>query len=291
MRTIALMDLLFALINTPSQLTYLRGKGIGILKRNIFAENVLDKFKQELEIICNKELSQKTQMCDKHEEELMNLEIEKLITDIVSACKDTKTMIDAVGASLLTELKSKINTLKMKVESERIQKIEKLQEILAALHGPTQLYLQMKRLLDSHLNPVHFLKEDKQLRGEVARFSQQEALPQIPKEGSISVSHYFKELVKGIDMKDFVSSETNDLLLKSAEEHDAWMSSCSNLNVPSADAPDEIIHKIILSLGFKRKEADTSYDEYESFLSTSSTSNCIDPAQEMEVLPLDGIDV
>ncbi|XP_060712019.1 tripartite motif-containing protein 54-like [Hemiscyllium ocellatum] len=330
------------------KLTYLRGKGIGILKRNIFAENVLDKFKQELEIICNKELSQKTQMCDKHEEELMNLmclhddmpicsicklfgdhkshnvaklsdvyqqrkkcftedmkslhmrsenasgtiqEIEKLITDIVSACKDTKTMIDAVGASLLTELKSKINMLKMKVESERVQKIEKLQEILAALHGPTQLYLQMKRLLDSHLNPVHFLKEDKQLRGEVARFSQQEALPQIPKEGSISVSHYFKELVKGIDMKDFVSSETNNLLLKSAEEHDAWMSSCSNLNVPSAEALDEIIHKIILSLGFKSKEADTSYDEYESFLSTSTTSNCLDPAQEMEVLPLDGIDV
>ncbi|XP_072346494.1 tripartite motif-containing protein 54-like [Scyliorhinus torazame] len=330
------------------KLTYLRGKGIGILKRNIFAENVLEKFKQELEMICSKELSQQTQMCEKHKEELMNLmclhddmpicsicklfgdhqchsvailsdvyqqrkkcftedmkslhmrsesasrtiqEIEKLMNDTVSACKDTKTMIDAVGASLLTELKSKINMLKMRVENERVQKMERLQETLAALHGPTQLYLQMKCLLDSHLNPAHFLKEDKLLRCEVARFAQQEGLPQVPKEGSISVSQYFKELVKGIDMKDFVSSETNKLLLRSAEEHDAWMSSCSNLNVPSAEDLDDIIHKIICSLGFKSKEAEESYDEYESFLSTASANNCLETAQEMEGLSVDRIDL
>ncbi|GCB80000.1 hypothetical protein scyTo_0017059 [Scyliorhinus torazame] len=200
-------------------------------------------------------------------------------------------MIDAVGASLLTELKSKINMLKMRVESERVQKMERLQETLAALHGPTQLYLQMKCLLDSHLNPAHFLKEDKLLRCEVARFAQQEGLPQVPKEGSISVSQYFKELVKGIDMKDFVSSETNKLLLRSAEEHDAWMSSCSNLNVPSAEDLDDIIHKIICSLGFKSKEAEESYDEYESFLSTASANNCLETAQEMEGLSVDRIDL
>ncbi|XP_051900025.1 E3 ubiquitin-protein ligase TRIM63-like [Pristis pectinata] len=326
-----------------THLTYLRGRGIAILKRNIFAENVLEKFKQELKMMCSKEQRQQTQTCEKHEEELVNLmclqddvpicsicklfgdhqchdvaklsdvyqerkkrftedmeslhirnesisgtiqEIEKHINDTVSSCKDVKAMIDAVGASLMMQLKSKIDALQMEVDSERVQRIEKLQEILADLHGPTQLYLQMKQLLDSHLNAAHFLRQDKPLRAEADRLAQ-EVLPQIPKEGSISVARYFKELVKGIDMKDFSSPGMNKALLKSRGEVGAWVSACSTLNIPPANDLDQVIHKIMCNLGFKG----SGTDECEFFLSTSSASHCINTPQEMEELPVERTDL
>ncbi|XP_078286982.1 tripartite motif-containing protein 54-like [Rhinoraja longicauda] len=322
-------------------LTYLRGRGIAILKRNIFAENVLEKFKQELEMICNKEQTQQTQMCAQHDEELVNLmclqddmpicsicklfgdhqchdvakladiyrerkkcfadamkslntrnesvsgtiqqEIEKQINDTVSSCKDAKTMIDVVGATLLRHLKSKINALKMEVDSERVQKIERLQEVLAALHGPSQLYLAMKRLLDSHLNAAHFLKEEKALRAEAGKLAQ-ELPPQVPEEGCISVARYFKELVKGIDMKDFSFSGVSTIPPKSGEEIGAWVSACSTLSSSPADDLDQVIHQIMYNLGFKSSWAE-EYEEYESFLATPSTSHCMNGPQEMDGMP------
>ncbi|XP_055519689.1 E3 ubiquitin-protein ligase TRIM63-like isoform X2 [Leucoraja erinacea] len=325
-------------------LTYLRGRGIAILKRNIFAENVLEKFKQELEMICNKEHSQ--QMCEKHDEELVNLmclqddmpicsicklfgdhqchdvakladiyqerkmcftdtmkslntrnesvsgtiqEIEKQINDTVTSCKDAKTMIDVVGATLMRHLRSKINALKVEVDGERVQKIEKLQEMLATLHRPSQLYLQMKRLLDTHLNTAHFLKEEKPLRAEAGRIAQEPPL-QTPEEGCISVARYFKELVKGIDMKDFSFSGMNRIQLNSGEEIGTWVSACSTLSASPADELDQVIHQIMYNLGFKSSWTD-EYEEYESFLATTSASHCINGPQEMDGMPMERTDL
>ncbi|XP_069765092.1 uncharacterized protein [Narcine bancroftii] len=265
--------------------THLRGRGIAILKRNIFAENVLGKFKQEVEKMSCKEEKQQAQMCEKHEEELVNLEVEKQLHNNESSCRITRLMIDAVGGSLLEQLKSKMDTLKLEVESEKARKAEKLQGLLATLNGPPQLYLQMKRLLDSHLSAAHFLREDKLLRAEVDRLSW-EVLPQVAKGGSgISTGHYFKELLKGIDVKDFSTLGARSALL---EEMGAWASTCSNPYTSPDDNLDQVIHKIMLNLGVKGSGTDEDED-YESFLSSSSHFN--NTSQELEEEPMERIDL
>lgn len=46
----------------------MRSKGINGIKRNLFAENVLDKLRQEIEKLAKKELVKK-EVCPKHKEE------------------------------------------------------------------------------------------------------------------------------------------------------------------------------------------------------------------------------
>lgn len=54
--------------NPLFQVTHLRNKGINGIKRNLFAENVLDKLRQEIEKMAKEQLIQKD-MCPKHKEE------------------------------------------------------------------------------------------------------------------------------------------------------------------------------------------------------------------------------
>ncbi|XP_069765091.1 tripartite motif-containing protein 54-like isoform X2 [Narcine bancroftii] len=212
-------------------------------------------------------------------------EVEKQLHNNESSCRITRLMIDAVGGSLLEQLKSKMDTLKLEVESEKARKAEKLQGLLATLNGPPQLYLQMKRLLDSHLSAAHFLREDKLLRAEVDRLSW-EVLPQVAKGGSgISTGHYFKELLKGIDVKDFSTLGARSALL---EEMGAWASTCSNPYTSPDDNLDQVIHKIMLNLGVKGSGTDEDED-YESFLSSSSHFN--NTSQELEEEPMERIDL
>lgn len=54
------------------QVIYLKGRGIKELQRNILVENILEKFKEEREILQTKEQNELAQMCEKHGE-IMNL--------------------------------------------------------------------------------------------------------------------------------------------------------------------------------------------------------------------------
>ncbi|XP_059807337.1 uncharacterized protein LOC132381788 [Hypanus sabinus] len=209
-------------------------------------------------------------------------EIEKHINSTVLSCMDVKEMIDTVGKILLRQLKSRINSLKMEVDNKSVQRTGELQEVLAALQRPTQLYLQMKQLLDSHPNAVHFLREDKPLRAEADKLAH-EVLPQAPMEGNISVAYYLRELVKGINIKDFSSSGMNNVPLESREAINAWVSICSDLNTLPTDDLDQVIRRIMCSLGFK--------DKNESLLSMASASYCVNSAQQMEELPAERTDV
>ncbi|KAJ8784912.1 hypothetical protein J1605_007798 [Eschrichtius robustus] len=47
---------------------YLRGRGTNGLQRNILAENILEKFKEELEMLHTKDQNQLAQTCEKHGE-------------------------------------------------------------------------------------------------------------------------------------------------------------------------------------------------------------------------------
>ena len=46
----------------------MRGRGTNGLQRNILAENILEKFKEELEMLHTKEQNQLAQTCEKHGE-------------------------------------------------------------------------------------------------------------------------------------------------------------------------------------------------------------------------------
>ncbi|CAI9171225.1 unnamed protein product [Rangifer tarandus platyrhynchus] len=72
---------------------YLRGRGIDKLQRNILAENILEKFKEELETLRTKEQNQLAQTCEKHGEtvNLMCLSDEEPICGICKLFGDHKS--------------------------------------------------------------------------------------------------------------------------------------------------------------------------------------------------------
>uniref|UniRef100_A0A8C2RVI2 Tripartite motif-containing protein 54 n=1 Tax=Capra hircus TaxID=9925 RepID=A0A8C2RVI2_CAPHI len=72
---------------------YLRGRGTNGLQRNILAENILEKFKEELETLHTKEQNQLAQTCEKHGESvnLMCLSDEEPICGICKLFGDHKS--------------------------------------------------------------------------------------------------------------------------------------------------------------------------------------------------------
>ncbi|KAM9206547.1 LOW QUALITY PROTEIN: uncharacterized protein PS065_014584 [Dugong dugon] len=65
---------------------YLRGRGTNGLQRNILAENILEKFKEEVETLHTKEQNQLSQMCEKHGE-ITNLMCVSTEETICRMCK------------------------------------------------------------------------------------------------------------------------------------------------------------------------------------------------------------
>ncbi|XP_061282236.1 tripartite motif-containing protein 54-like isoform X3 [Bos javanicus] len=75
------------------EVIYLRGRGTNGLQRNILAENILEKFKEELETLHTKEQNQLAQTCEKHGESvnLMCLSDEEPICGMCKLFGDHKT--------------------------------------------------------------------------------------------------------------------------------------------------------------------------------------------------------
>ncbi|XP_029453367.1 tripartite motif-containing protein 54 [Rhinatrema bivittatum] len=316
---------------------HLRGKGANGLQRNILAENILEKFKDELAHLRAKEENQLLQTCEKHGE-IMNLmclnddepicasckifgdhephkvakisdtyaarkicltedlqlvlqksestitatkETEKLINELTSTTEDTKTMIDTIGISLLNEIKYRIVALKIKLDYEHSSKLRKLKLAVNELEAPKNLYQQMKTLLDQHANSVQFLKEDKKLRAKMEKLTKSSFLPKVPENDSISPHQYLEELIKGIHIRDFVSSETDKLLSKTAEMYDAWRAGCPPSSNSSEEMLDEVFCKTVLGLLWKSNKIVTDNCRNVSLSAYISASDNNDSAKEV----------
>ncbi|MGH0136893.1 UNVERIFIED_CONTAM: hypothetical protein FKN15_019570 [Acipenser sinensis] len=214
-------------------------------------------------------------------------ELEKLQDQLLSTAEETKAMINAVGDSLLMEIQFKVSSLKMKVDKESAEKCNELQSALEDLQGSRRLYMKMKSLLEEHINPIQFLKEDKQLKIEVAKlFKEDRPLP-VPKRDNISVGQYIEELIKGIDIKQVAISKADDLLVKVGDEYAAWSSSCSNVDTSSYDGLDQMIRKMMSSLTLKSSDANSSLSwECPSPYSTSGSSEDSYSPEEVKVITI-----
>ncbi|KAK6480755.1 tripartite motif-containing protein 54-like [Huso huso] len=214
-------------------------------------------------------------------------ELEKLQDQLLSTAEETKAMISAVGDSLLMEIRFKVSSLKMKVDKESTEKCNELQSALEDLQGSRRLYMKMKSLLEEHINPIQFLKEDKQLKIEVAKLFEEDRPLPVPKRDNISVGQYIEELIKGIDIKQVAISKADDLLVKVGDEYAAWSSSCSNVDTSSYDGLDQMIRKMMSSLTLKSSDANNSLSwECPSPYSTSGSSEDSYSPEEVKVITI-----
>lgn len=135
-------------------------------------------------------------------------------------------MIDAVGASLLKEIRKRMLELKAKLGKDYSAKLEMLQLVENELQVPSHLHHQMKTLLEKHSNSVCFLQEDKLLRSKIEKFiegnpckgnSSNDPLQEDTKYYYISVGQYFKDLMRGIHVTNDNSTNSEDTLASSSE--------------------------------------------------------------------------
>ncbi|XP_049626864.1 tripartite motif-containing protein 54-like [Suncus etruscus] len=249
------------------QVIYLKERGIKELQRNILAENILEKFKEEREILHTKEQNELAQMCEKHGE-IMNLiclseeepicgtcklfgdhklhqvakisdtcaerkislatdlqlllqesdraaqairDTEQLMWALSSNATDVQAMLDTIGDSLLSGISRRLAALRQQLEQELDSKLEKLQLVANEQRAPQHLYQQMKGLLQHPGNDVQFLQEHKRLKAEMERLVGNSVVPQVPPKDSISIRHYYQELIKGIDIRAFMLPD-NDIM-------------------------------------------------------------------------------
>ncbi|KAM6413704.1 tripartite motif containing 13-like [Rhynochetos jubatus] len=205
---------------------YLRGRGIVGLLRNNLVESILEKFKYELENICTQERRQLSETCEEHGEN-MNL---MCLTDdepICAICKLFGKHKDhkAAKVSEAYSERKKAFTKKLHLICKKYEeatsdslhhdystKLEKLQAVSNEAKASGQLYQQMKTLLEQHENSVQFLQGDKKLKQTIEKVLEGKASYQDPQEHKISVPQYFEEHIKGINIKDYLSTTCKVML-------------------------------------------------------------------------------
>ncbi|XP_066469064.1 tripartite motif-containing protein 54-like [Tiliqua scincoides] len=165
-------------------------------------------------------------------------EIEKMIGELTSTIADVKVMIEAVGTSLLKGIRWRMTELKEKLGKDYSSKVEKLQLLANELQVPRHLYHQMKTLLEQHSNLVHFLQEDKILRCKLEKILEENTLQQDPKDYHISVGQYFKDLIRGIHITDYISSNSDEMIANSGEVSETSRSECPAFSF-SNEMPNE----------------------------------------------------
>lgn len=135
-------------------------------------------------------------------------------------------MIEAVGASLVKGIQWRIAELKAKLCNDYSAKVGELQLVANELQVPKHLYHQMKTLLEQHSNSVHFLQEDKILRGTIEKLLHGNSLQQQVKDYHISIGEYFKDLINGIHINSYISSNVEELLASSSDSPDTFRPEC-----------------------------------------------------------------
>ncbi|XP_069499671.1 tripartite motif-containing protein 54-like [Ambystoma mexicanum] len=198
---------------------------------------------------------------------------EKLMNDLTSVAADTTVMIDTIGGSLLNEISRRIASLKVKLYNEHSLKLGKLKSVANELEAPQHLYNRMKRLFEDHTNSVQFLKEDKKLRHEMEKLTCLGFPPAVPQKENISIRQYFEELIKGVHLKDFVSSKSDRLLSRTADIYGAWRSDPTHPTTTSIEFLDETFCRAIVSLFWKSSDLEQDYSNTLSLPSNSSGNN------------------
>ncbi|GAB0194751.1 E3 ubiquitin-protein ligase Midline-1 [Grus japonensis] len=172
-------------------------------------------------------------------------EAEKLINELTAGATDTKVMIDTVGMGLLKGIWYRMAELQSKLHLEYSTKLEKLQVISDKAEASGQLYQQMETLLEQHENSVQFLQEDRKLKEKIEEALEGKASHQDPAKHKISVRQYFEELVKGINIKDYLSTACEEMLSSTADIPKTCQSECPAF-VFSDESPDHLFYKEVL---------------------------------------------
>lgn len=176
-----------------------------------------------------------------------------MIGELTSTIADVKVMIEVVGTSLLKGIRWRMAELKEKLGQDYSSKIEKLQLLANELQVPRHLYHQMKTLLEQHSNLVNFLQEDKILRCKIEKLLEGNTLQQDPKDYHISVGQYFKDLISGIHIAHYISSNSDDTVVNSNEAYEAFQSECPAFSF-SSEMPNESFCQKVLDFFQKSNE-------------------------------------
>ncbi|XP_040424497.1 tripartite motif containing 13-like isoform X3 [Cygnus olor] len=178
---------------------------------------------------------------------LCRKESEKLINELTADATDTKVMIDTVGTGLLKGILYRTAELHSKLHNDYSTKLETLQVISKEAEAPRQLYHQMETLLEQHVNSVQFLQEDKKLKEKIEKMLEGKASYQDPPTYKISVKQYFEELIKGINIKDYLSSACQEMLTSTTDIAETCRSEYPAF-VFSGQSPDQSFYKQVLQL-------------------------------------------
>lgn len=130
---------------------------------------------------------------------------------------NVRVMIEAVGASLLKGIQGRMAELRAKLENDYSAKLEKLQLVANALQVPSHLHHQMKTLLEKHSNSVCFLQEVKLLGNKIEKCIEGNPLQEDTAYYNVSVAQYFKDLIRGIHVTNYIFSDSEDMLASSNE--------------------------------------------------------------------------
>uniref|UniRef100_A0A6I8N0R2 Tripartite motif containing 54 n=1 Tax=Ornithorhynchus anatinus TaxID=9258 RepID=A0A6I8N0R2_ORNAN len=198
-------------------------------------------------------------------------EVEKLKNELKTSTADTQAMIEIIGRSLINRIKCRVTALKNKLDEEHSMKLEKLKLVIKDLQMPKLLYQQMKTLLDQHLNAVHFHQQDKKMKEEMDKILNGNP-PTIPERDNISIKYYFSELIKGMDIGNFVLSKTDHVMINTAEGCEDWSLGSLTQSPLSDEIPDKIFCQTVLALFQKINEKEMSLPQSPSSSSSSSES-------------------
>ncbi|XP_009888251.1 PREDICTED: tripartite motif-containing protein 54-like [Charadrius vociferus] len=172
-------------------------------------------------------------------------ETEMLINELTAGATDTKVMIDTVGMGLLKGIRYRMAELQSKLHHDYSTKLEKLQVIANEAEVSGQLYQQMETLLEQHENSVQFLQEEKQFKEKVEKLLERKALYQDPSKHKISMQEYFEELIRGMNIKDYLSTECEEKLSSTTDIPETRQLECPAF-VFSDESPDHHFCKEVL---------------------------------------------
>lgn len=176
---------------------------------------------------------------------LLLQEIEKTMNKLACTIEEVTVMIEAVGASLMKGIRWRMVELKAKLGKEYATKLEKLQQVANELQFPRQLYHQMKTLLEQHSNSVHFLQEDKILRSKMEKLTEGYSLYQDVKNYHISIWQYFKDLVEGFQIDDYVSFKSDETFATSNQVVDTFKTDCPAFSFSGETCNESFCQKVL----------------------------------------------
>lgn len=199
-------------------------------------------------------------------------ETEKLINELTAGARDTKVMIDTVGMGLLKGIRYRMAELQSKLHHDCSTKLEKLQVIANEAEDSGQLYQQMETLLEQHENSVQFLQEEKKFKEKVEKVLEGKASYQDPPKHKISMQQYFEELIRGMNIKDYLSTACEEMLSSTTDIHETHQSECPAF-VFSDESPDHHFCKEVLQQFEKSNDVKQNNFESAAPLHCSTNAN------------------